>query len=128
MVKRVRTIINIDEALCNGCGLCISPCAESALELVDGKARVIRDELCDGAGFCLGVCPTGALSLQQREAAEFSEEAVEEHKKSQPQLNYIPQSCRFCEVSEENSYLIAVKFQGDGFWTCTRCLPRLIHG
>lgn len=128
MAKRVRTIINIDEALCNGCGLCISPCVEGALELVDGKARVIRDELCDGAGFCLGVCPTGALSLQQREADDFSEEAVQEHRKDQPLLNYIPQNCHFCRTSEKDSYLIAVKFRGEGFWTCTRCLPRLIHG
>jgi len=123
-----RTIIKIDEALCNGCGVCISPCAESALELVDGKARVIKEELCDGAGFCLGVCPAGALSLEQREAADFSEEAVQEHRKKEPSTKYIPQSCHFCQISEDSSYLIPVKFQGEGFWTCTRCLPKLIHG
>lgn len=74
MVKR--KIVRINEELCNGCGKCIGPCAKGAIELQDGKARVIREELCDGAGFCIPVCPTGALSIKEREAPEFSEEAV----------------------------------------------------
>lgn len=122
-----RTLVKIDEELCNGCGVCISPCAEGALALVDGKAKVIKDELCDGAGFCLGVCPTGALSLEQREADDFSEEAVEEQrKKSSPQ--YIAQNCSFCRTSEDQAYLLPVKHQGKALWCCTHCLPRLIHG
>ena len=122
-----RNIIKIDEELCNGCGACISPCAEGALELVDGKAKVIRDELCDGAGFCLGVCPSGALSLEIRDADLFSEKAVQEIKTASPK-NYIPQNCSFCKTSEDDAYLLPVKHQGDSRWVCTRCLPRLIHG
>jgi len=122
-----RNIIKIDEELCNGCGACISPCAEGALELVDGKAKVIRDELCDGAGFCLGVCPSGALSLEIRDADLFSEKAVQEIKDAGPK-NYIPQNCSFCNTSEDDAYLLPVKHQGDSRWVCTRCLPRLIHG
>ncbi|OPY91005.1 MAG: ferredoxin [Syntrophus sp. PtaU1.Bin208] len=76
-MKRIRKIIEIDEELCNGCGQCISACAESALALVDGKARVVSDNLCDGLGACLGECPTGALKIIEREAEEFDLCAVE---------------------------------------------------
>lgn len=122
-----RTIVKIDEELCNGCGLCISPCAEGALVLENGKARIIREELCDGAGVCLGICPTGALSLEQREAEEFSEEAVKKQNPGQ-KIKYIPQVCSFCSTSEDDAYLLAIKHQGQALWVCTRCLPRLIHG
>lgn len=86
----VRTIVKIDEELCDGCGACISPCAEGALMLENGKAKVIQEELCDGAGVCLGVCPTGALSLEVRKAAEFSEIAVAKQQAQHPRT-YIPQ-------------------------------------
>lgn len=123
----MRSIIRIDEELCNGCGACISPCAEGALAIVDGKAKVIRDELCDGAGFCLGVCPLGALSLEIRETDLFSEDAVEKMKVNVPK-QYIVQQCSFCRVSEDEAYLLPVKHRGESKWVCTRCLPRLIHG
>lgn len=122
-----RNIVKINEDLCNGCGVCISPCAEGALELVDGKARVIKEELCDGAGFCMGVCPTGALTLEEREAQPFSEQAVHKIQLSRPK-NYIPQNCKFCGSSENKAYLLPIKHQGKSEWVCTRCLPGLIHG
>jgi len=75
----VREIIEIDEALCNGCEECIPNCEEGALQIVDGKARLIRDDLCDGLGACLGHCPTGALKIIHREAPDFDHAAVEEH-------------------------------------------------
>jgi NAD-dependent dihydropyrimidine dehydrogenase PreA subunit len=74
-----RKIIEIDEALCNGCGDCIVGCAEGALQLVDGKARVVKEQFCDGFGDCVGACPTGALKIVEREAAAYNEAATREH-------------------------------------------------
>lgn len=84
-MKVLRKIIEIDDQLCNGCGQCVPDCAEGALAIVNGKARMIAEKYCDGLGACLGACPTGALTIIERPADDFDEKAVEALRRSKKQ-------------------------------------------
>lgn len=112
--------IIIDEAKCDGCGLCISPCVEGALELVNGKARVVEN-LCDGAGLCIGECPQGAISF---------EKTAQKIDLSAPQHAAVDGSfcCSRCGASEMTVELLKGRFKGEDRWYCVKCLPTLIHG
>ena len=84
----IRRIVHIDEEKCNGCGLCAQACHESAIGMVNGKAKLLRDDYCDGLGDCLPACPAGAISFIEREAAAYDEAAVLENKKKKVMFRF----------------------------------------
>ena len=98
--KVMRKIVNIDEDKCTGCGVCIPNCVEGALQIVDGKARLIKEIYCDGLGACLGECPEDAITVEERVADEFDEEATNEHMAAQAVHEPEPCGCQGSAVRQ----------------------------
>ncbi len=117
----IRKIIQIDEEKCNGCGACANACHEGAIGMVDGKAKLLRDDYCDGLGDCLPACPAGAIAFVEREAAEYNEQAVLENKakRSAPQHPGCPgQQVRRFDRAEETSAPAARSVSQLSQWPC----------
>ena len=97
----IRKIIEINEEKCNGCGVCATACHEGAIGIVDGKAKLLRDDYCDGLGDCLPTCPTGAISFVEREAAAYNEAAVlaAKERKQESQLRQWPVQIKLAPIN-----------------------------
>ena len=122
MIKRM--IVVIYEEKCTGCGKCVSPCAEGAIRIIDGKAQVISGELCDRMGFCIVTCPEGAISIEGRRTVAFNAEKAA----AQAPHDDIHIPCFKCGSGADDRYPLPVHHKSESLWSCTQCLPSPIHG
>lgn len=109
----IRNIVKIDEEKCSGCGKCVTACAEGAIQLINGKAKLVSETYCDGLGACLGHCPTDAITIEQRECQDFSEDAVKKHLASQTKPQAAHQHGFVCPGTMAKQFAKKTAAQGD---------------
>jgi Pyruvate/2-oxoacid:ferredoxin oxidoreductase delta subunit len=127
-MKILRKIIEIDDELCDGCGQCVPSCAEGAIEIVDGKARLAAEKYCDGLGACLGECPNGALRIVEREAEDFDEGAVEAFLKEKGQEQAEPALACGCPSAQVQTFFPTVPRQkATGSHSAAKAISALTH-
>ena len=110
----IRKIIKIDEEKCNGCGICVSACHEGAIGMVNGKAKLMRDDYCDGLGDCLPGCPVNAISFEEREAAEYDEAAVKANMAAKKAEPLDVQECTLKLLREKLKNMNLMKLENQG--------------